>query len=1237
MHFNFVKGPKGDRVRFFQSSIPYLNNTSATVYKSGRARKWNSEEPQTLREHILTFSHGHYGIYFTIFNHELRRDERVNFSENNNPWLLLVVPSNPLQFFMPEFFISKANQMIQNDISELKLVSHEHLSTLSLFSPKKLFTLSLRKFSTTARNLDETQQKFGEQQPKIEEIVEEQTEDAEEPFESGFRKSQVNRIVSVFASHSDPQELNVIYPIYQSLKRNELALPTIYEYNIVLKSIAMRALDSDASIESVESRLTCLLTVYQDVLSACTKNGRCKPNNETFNIILHEIFKGAVTTIDLGSSLKIANDTYQAAFVKSEEFCQVGINLFMSVKDQSELDLGLILPNLITAVNVHPTLLHKDLVARLINLKNIGCASGMYYIGLINLSRYLQNLGLRLSPEDVYNYVSSVFELYKENVPSHAELGEFEYQIYSALVKALIHNGNLNMATKFLDDVLVDFKNGIGSEKLAAQKQNVSNLISDYLQAVMGSGSAEDLNRAYNLLGKFREVNYIPDVSVQVYNDMINRFIGQFTLHEYEKSNGNDGVTSQQQHIYSRIWELYEKAAIRKDFQAGPITNPRSQSFGLEVNCRDFLLSLSLDLNDHEKITKLLKEILLKGHVISDWNVSKKLCLYLYNGVAAYNNEYYCNLLWSVIELQGSHHHGNSKELNKFLSEHVNFLMYETPGNVERLLDSQVVFQAFSLFSLKEDNIYGLMSITNYLMYHMQQPSFTTVFKLMQLQLYLIGEFEDTENHYLQLSPELVQFKTMLSQLFAQLYTMYPNMRVTEEIDIAAQKLGLDIAETNLLSLSSADFVKDLSPLFGVNYSVAVSSFLENFKLGYKFTTLTWENVICEDFVLDVLETNSHIKIVDFLDRISASGSDSARLFASLVSLNNEKINVETLKYVLAKDTQVLGLTRFLTALADFASISGNKYFLKLVTDNMALMLSRNQSKGWLTTLLDKLTTSGQLDTVDTILSTNESLVLGLDVTQSEDEDFLKVVLMAYLNLGKSDKINEVLGHYFQGQEGNRLLLKSDKLLECLLNHYIATGAYNEVLTNFAVLQNRSAELEQLIQFTRFMSQLTGSPKTPIPENLSNANSVGLAILSEKNPMQMKDLFEENKEMIRNKEQFFDFMVMCLAKASSLSGGMFASRINSKFEAIIKLCKAMKLSEISVASLVNIIKLLALTRSERLLNVLYNKFVHGDHLLPYVNLYFLHVDVSNERDANLLLNALQNALRQVDDQLNLAS
>lgn len=1260
MHFNFVKGPKGDRVRFFQSSIPYLNNTSATVYKSGKTRKWRCDEPHPSRDRILRFSNGHYGIYFTIFNHELRREERVNFHESSNPLFVLVVPSDPMHLFMPEFFISKANQIIHNDISELKSVSHELLSTSSLFSPKRLLTLSTRGFSTSARNLDRDDQKQGNTQAFVEitdhskpgqhraeireipdEILEEVTE---EPFESSFRKSQVNRIVSVFASHAAPADLNIIYPIYQSLKRNDLTLPSINEYNIVLKSIAMRSLDSDMSIESVESKLTCLLTVYQDVLLACVKNASCKPNNETFNIVLHEIFKGAVNTINLGSSSKIANDTYHAAFVKSEEFCQVGINLFMSVKDQNELDLNHILPNLITAANVHPNLLHKELVARLMDIQDIVCSEGLYYVGLINLSKYLKSLKLKETSEDVYNYISSVFDLYKEQVTSQSSLKQFEFQIYSAIIKSMIYNDNLNMATKFLDDVLLEFKSTLslnGEKSIASQKTDVSNLISDYLQGIMGSGKTEDLNRSYNLLQKFKAVPYIPDVSVQVYNDMINRFISQYTLCEYEKVQGDAEIIARQTVSYNKIWELYERAAIRKDFQDGPIINPRSQNFGLEVNCRDFLLSLSLDLNDHVRITRLLKEIMVKNHVISDWNVSKKLCLYLYNGVAAYNNDYYANLLWSVIEQQGSHYFGNSKDLNGFLSEHVSFLMLENSDNAGKLLDSQTVFNAFSLFSLKVDNIYGLMSITNYLMYHLpKEPTFSMVFKLMQLQSYLINEFEDADNHYLQLSPELVLFKKALSQLFSQLHSLWPNMRVSDDISSACNSLNLVIAGqgSEVENVHHSDFVKDLSPLFSVSYPAAVTSFLENFKLGYKFNKLTWEAIINENFVFEVLEKNSLIKITEFIDRLTnlaLDQQDQYRLLSSLVSLNNEKINIETLKFILKEKSDALSLNEFMVAVADFANISDNKYFLNIVCDNLEDIMSRNDGRDWLGKVFSKLISVGQLGKVSTLLEANqENLVYGLDVTNPTDEEFLKVVLMTYLNLGKSDKINAIFNHYFQGQQGNQILLKSNKLLECLINHYIATGAYDTVLSQFAGLQDRSSDMQQLIQFAQFMSCLTGSTSDVTIQQYPDANTVGLAILNEKNPLQMKEIFELNKLVVRNREQFFNFLIMCLTKASSLSGGQHSSEISSRFESVIKLCKVTRLNEISVSSLINIVKLLALTDSKRLLNILYNKFVNGSTLSPFVNLYFLQVDVLNKQDATALLNALQNALRQVGDQLN---
>lgn len=1270
MHFNFVKGPKGDKVRFFQSSFPYLNNSAVSAYKAGRTKKWTTEEPHPSSQRILTFSNGHYGIYFTIFNHELKREERTNFQESSNTLIVMAVPTDLLLLFLPEFFISKANQEIHNDISELKLVSRDWLSTFALLNPRRAVrqVCVIRRFCTWARILDDSKPNQEHQHAyvaneahteslrkiepllKIEELSEDSNMDIhkepiEEPFERSFQRSQVNRIVSAFASHSSPADLNIIYPIYQSLKRNDIALPTIHEYNIVLKSIAMRSLDSEATLEAIESRLTSLLTVYQDVLQVCSKNAKCKPDNETFNIVLNEIFKGAVSTINLGSSTKISNDIYQEALFKSEEFCQVGINLFMSVKDQNELDLKTILPNLITAVNVHPNLLLKKVATRLIDIHEIQCSEGPYYVGLINMSRYLKDLNVMATKEDVYKFVSSVFELYKSQTANHAYLLNHEYQIYSPLVQSLIRNGNMALAAKFLDDILVDYKNSLISaadKSLLQQKANISNLLSDYLQAIMNSGESADLNRAYNLLEKFREVNYIPDFNVQVYNEMINKFINEYTVCEIERTQGREDVADRQRVLYNKIWKLYDRVAIRRDFQTGPIVNPKSQDFGLKVNCRDFLLSLSLDLSDHTQITRLLKEILLKNHVISDWNVSKKLCIYLYNGVAAYRNTYYADLLWSVLEQQASRYLGNSEVLNNFLSEHVSFTMIENPENFNRVLDSHMIYLAFRKFNLKKDNIYGVMTLATHLMFNYPiDPTSSQTFKLMLLQSCLINEFEDSDNHYLQLSPEVEQFKQTLYQLFASLHSVYTGMRLTEDISAACKKLGLDlqVPARNFANLSHKDFRRDLSALFSVNNSVAVTEFLESFRHGYNFYELTWKAVINQNFAFDVLERDTVIRIKDFVSRLlnlNLGAEAEQRLISSLIDLNNEKINIEVLKYMIENKVDLLYLNQVLISLMDFGTISENRYFMNIVADNLENFVTRNDNRVWLSKCLSWFVSAGQAQKMYSVLEPKkEDLVYGLDVKNPADENFLKGVLFALLNLGKSEEVNQIFRHYFDGKKGNIVLLQSDQLLECLLNHYIATGAYEDVVSKFGSFQSRSSSIKQLIQFAQFMSELNGHKSKSIIRDYGDANTVGLAILNENNLLQMKEIYEENRLLVRDREQFFDFLISCLTKASSLSGNRHAVKINQRFESIVKFCKVLRINEISVSSLINIIKLLSLINGKNLLNILVNKLVNGLTLSPFVNLYFLQVNVLNTRDATQLLKALKNALIEVGDDVNI--
>lgn len=1146
---------------------------------------------------------------------------------------------------MPEFFISKANQDIHNDICELKSVTRDLLSATSLFNPKRaLRLLAARAFSTSARIHEEKdpdhRQNVAEDAdmtqavPKIEELPD---SEIEVPFEDSFGKSQVNRIVSIFATHSTPNDLDIIFPMYQSLKRNDIVLPSIHEYNIVLKSIVMRHLNSDSSPESTESRLTCLLTVYQDVLAACARNAECKPNNETFDIVLAEIFKDAVL-VDHG----VIDTDAQVAFAKSEEFSQVGLKLFMSVKHPEDLALDQILPNLVTAVNMHPNLIQKDVIVRILDVHDIQSTVGQYYVGLISMASHFQQLDVMNSSEDVYNFISSVFDKFKRLAATHPSLVDSEYAVYSALVRSLISNGNLPIASKFLDEILLDYKRSVPTLEdllLAELKIHISDLISDYILAIMASGKPDDLNIAYNLLEKFKQVLYIPDLTVQVYNEMINRFINQYTLCEIEKVNGNEGMAKTQEIIYKKIWELYNRAAIRKDFQAGPLMDLTYQ-VGLRVNCRDFLLSLSLDLSDHAQITRLLKEILLKNHKIADWNVSKKLCLYLYNGVAAYGNNYYADLLWNVVELQATHYYSSSKTLNNFLSEHVSFLLFETPQNFNRVLDSYAVYNAFSGFTLLEDNIYGIMSVATYLMVIGQQSlSAAQSFKLMQMQSLLINQFEDPEHHYLQLSPELIQFRKALSHLFSELYTAAPcDMRTSNDISNACHVLGLDLkAEAkNYGDLDERDFQKDLSALFSVNYPAAVTAFVENFKRGHHFNQMTWSAIINQDFALEVLENDSIIRVSDFVSRLLAlnlSSEDEDSLITDLICLNNEKINVEVLKHIIKGDKDILD--DVMKAIADFVSISSNRYFVTILTDNMDNILARNSHKFWLTMVFNKLNESGQSDKVVAVLNTaKDKLIYGLDVALPVDEEYLHVVLIALLNLGEKSQTNDIFKHYFDGPNGNKALLKSDILLECLINHYIANGASKDVLKKFGFLQGRSSTINQLLQFAQFMSGLSGEQHESRSLRHDHYNSVGLAVLNENNLLGMKEIFETNKSLVANKDQFFNFLVSILTKAGSLSGSRYNTQICNRFESVVKLCKVMLLREISVDSLISIVRLLALVKATELLNVLLNKFVHGSTLSPYVNFYFLQVDVLKARDASRLLAAFKTALAEVGDEMN---
>lgn len=1258
MVFKFVC-PK-EKVQFFQSSFPYLNNNSLSYYNRGRTRKWTLDEPHPSSQRILSIANGHYGIYFTIFNQELRREEPS--PPQRNHLIVMLVPPLSQFSFMPDFFISRANQEIHNNISELKNLSRELLSMLALVKPKKGLKVlcqkrhlsrkaaeispePIEKIEISAEPLEKiapqkltgaTNVEHAQQILNQDELAESTGNNCElsQPFEESFQKSQVAQIVHVFNTHSDPSELNIVYPLYQSLKRNGIPLPSIETYNMVLQSILLRSLDNDSTLESIESRLTCLLTVYLDILSVCP-SVNFKPNYNTYNLVLQGILQGCVDTINLGY---VEADS----FVKSQEFCQVGANLFVTL-ESSKLDLNAILPNFVTALNVHPNLLTKELAQKLV--EPIASESGLYYVGIIGLSKYFRSLNI-LSKEETFDFVSSVYAQYKSSTANFRELLEYEYDVYATLIQAMVLNENLPMATKFLDNVLIEFKQALsGVKNVSLLKQNISSLISVYLEANMEMGS-EGLARAYTLLQKFKSVSYIPEPTVQLYSEMIKGFINHYSLLEIEKASRPDKletISLKQVTIYNTMWELYENAAIRKDFQSGPSFSPKAVAYTKKINCRDFLMSISIDLNDHSKVFRLLKEIMLKNHVIDDWNVSKKLCHYLHNGIVANDNGYYRDLLWNVIEQQSSHY--ESRSLHTFLSEHVQFLSLNlSPVTLHRIVNSMMVNNAFSKFLLKEDNIYGLMSVSGFLMRFSSenQLSALDLFKVLQFQSFLINEFEDTENHYLQLSEELVQFREHLSNSFASLYALAPRgFHITSDIKEACRSLNLEFLDESIAQVSESDFQLDLSLQLSINYVIGTSRFLEAFKLGHTFNELTWKLIINRNFVMDTLENDSVVRISDFVGRLLDLGLGKdveTRLLTSLISMNNEKVNIELLKHCL-KHENVLADESMLVQFMDFAAVSQNRYFLKLFTDNFDSILALNNSKLWIGMFFSKLISVGKLQEVYAIVQSDyRQFVENLDIRSTAGQEYLNVVLLSLLNLKKDVEIDAIFKHFFSGADANEILVPSDNLLSSLINYHILTGSYESVVQKFESVESRSLELKQLIGFAEFMSSLEGKGFAHRKSRSKNedVNTVALALLSESDLGGMRDVYDLKSLFVKSKQRLFDSMVVSLTKASTLSDGSYVEALNKKFESSIKFCKYMGLKYLSVLNLIHIIRFLAITKSRETLNVLFNKFVNGTSLAPIVNFYFLQVEISDPNDSSRLLKEFKRALVEVEDELNLA-
>lgn len=1241
VNFSFRRLSRRERMKFFQSSPPYLNNNGVTSFSRSWARKWSLEEPHPSNRRILTLANGHYGIYFSLLNQELRRNENDHVPFHDTNGIIVILPKMPALLFEPDFFISKANQIIHNDINELKSFSQSLCSSLSQAKPKG-FLLRLcpaRTFSTSASRVknespvkaaDETAEHIQYHAVKPTETPEATVlheVQPEVPFEESFLTNLINQISAIYSNAATPEDLNRIYPLYQSLKRNLIPLPTIQEYNIVLDSLARRSLDDKPTLSETESKLTNILTVYQDILATCAIKKSCHPDSKTYEIILSAIF-GSTRNLLLQTSSSLATEqAKQAVFSMAREFMSVGSDLFVTLKSKHGHLSQETLTDILSCFNqVTPQNKVKSVAEVFLAKSNYLSNSGEFYEELLRFSRYFGDV-LGMPKKLTYDFVSAAFTTYKNQALAHPEMKNHEYQVYEALLCALVKNGNISVAAKFLDQIIVDFQAEVKVSNISqGRAHQMSLLLSSYLNALLGTALVDSLQRAVNLISVFQQVPYLPELTTLCYESAINCLISEYLRLEANKFNAENQleVERMQKDVYEKAWNLYNFVAIRADFQQ---TGP---SFFREPSSRENLLSLSLDLGDHSNTSRLIKEIMIQNHPISDLNISRKICQYLLSGAHASQSSPYLNLMWAFLEQQASHHEISSKELHEFLSAHVDFLVHESYHAKERLLNSRLVLEAFKRFRLGQDNIYGLVTIMEHFRKNISSAlDGEEAIKVLLFQSHLINEFEETENFYLHLCSDLVEFKRNLCEFFSSLLKQTRAGPLRTSFHKACT--SLNIATEGIPTVEPKIYL-DLTSYFAINRGLGIKQFLHLASLGFNFTELTWSATLNRDFISDVLIDGRNLSHLD-LYRLMSSAKNPESAFCHLFSLQHDETNIKALKFLVDyKKEDLLSSEKLLMALAMTVAQSDNKLFFTSIATHFAQILQYNPSKLWLSSLIEAMQTQGRAKEIAELVSVHcDGIIASVDMSDETDLHFLSRVLKAYTRAGKLNEVGKILAQRFSGSLGNKMLLGSDTLLACLLEYYISAGSYELVCKKFGSLSNRSEEVSQLIEFANCLSNMTGATAKQSAKTPTNVDALGNLLLAERDLRSMQHLFEECSVIVQNRELFLRLLVSKLQRAAEVVDEKYLYTIRTALEKVVKFCKVLRIDNVSNKVMLDILRLLTTTKSFDLLNILLSKFLVNGSILPYLNFFFLTVKINSPAEAKALLQEFRIASKKSED------
>ncbi|KAK6198818.1 RNase P subunit [Scheffersomyces amazonensis] len=1267
-----------DKIQFFQNS--YLNHytTSLVRYNFFYNRRWDNEGPHPSNpgeSHFLSIDNGHYGLYYSMYNHDAERKQQ-QFEDERYILEYLLRESKRFQCTLwcenvsqlkksTVIFIQQFNLDINHSFDTLKRFlytslssNHSHIKFTKPYQSQYQFN-QVRHFTTTTTKKDAVTE-----DAKIIELIDESS--APKPtktFEQSLLDTQIAGITQIYSTYTQPEDLNMIYPLYQSLKRNQLTLPNIELYNIVLNSIIKRSLDSEFSLEAIENKLTTLLTIYQDILTS-----GLKPNHDTYNLILNTLLEGAIDCHNLTSNNQLH---YAEIITKRQEFSKIAIDLYSSIMSLDKVDLSLIIPKLVNVLNINPDLLNTEVIETIAKqIKQLEILTFEDLKSFIKLSSNFTQFNVFEGDSSqllIHDYIKNLYEIYCEYQNKDAD----EFIIYSLLVESLIHNKQLSLASQFLDDILIDYKKSLSLDNTPSKLQ-LSNLLSSYLKSIINVES-DKLFKAHELIKQFNNISYLPDLSVHVYNTLISKYLCEIPINDINDKH------------YKIVYELYDFVAIRKDYQ-----DTKTIQFMKEDGyiCRELLLNKAIELGDHERIFQILKEILLKNHLIYDIMIFKNVLNYLFNGVL-YNrpddepfNHYYYGLVWNLIENQAVHYESNPRDLADYLAEYLQYVIIPpysgtvngievdinrqqqiTNYNIQLIMNSLFINKLIDEIDIQRDNMFGLITISKFLMSYNSGGDgiendnenhnySTTMTKIIEFQAKLINQFEDCDNHYLQLGEEVETFRDELINHFSTLMITHDQykLELTTSMIEACKLLGISIEDKNKNkkgSLNKSNYNVNLSYLLNVNYKLGINKFIDLFFKGYNFSCMTWEIIINYNFINEYLDRNSHITRREFIKRIWTSNIDhdlKVELMSRLMALRSDKVNIKLIEMLMESEWLISMINgspidnKLLGNLFAACQSSENIQFKNLLIkpEFFKLIYSINQDLNWIDEYFSTLSKFERYDIIIELI--NQYNLNQLELSASTFPIY-NSYLNALLKTGDMRQFSQVL-ELILSTNTNHLEVYRKEIIELLIE-YNLIKCINDSYDGRLFLQmyikycDLSPTIRQGLSLLKLRDNLNNNKFDDIYsyKPAKSIKELSTRILAQ-DLGGMNKLYNDNSELLPDhgaKSELVRQLFDQLNKAKNL--GIDNKVIRNKFNTMMKFLQMNKFRHLSFDNLLVAIKLLSNMGANDILNFLIKRFINhnNNQLSSLINFYFMEVDLVESSQQMKLLNWMNGSFYYLND------